>query len=108
MKIVDLKNIKFKDGKEYEHRKAKMQYSIRPKKVEQVAKVKMKKIGYSNKTKVVQKKHKNSISNKLSYKKRNGEAYTPVEIILIVVIVLLALGIIVAGISIFLNYNVKM
>ncbi|MGL4849854.1 MAG: hypothetical protein ACRC28_13170 [Clostridium sp.] len=108
MKIVDLKNIKFKDGKEYEHKKAKMQYSIKPKKVEQIAKVKMKKINYSNKTKAIHKAHKNTISNKLSYKKRNGDAYTPVEIILIVAIVLLAIGIIVAGISIFLNYNVKM
>ncbi|MGL5417237.1 MAG: hypothetical protein ACRDAU_16335 [Clostridium sp.] len=107
MKIVDLKNIKFKDGKEYEHKKAKMQYSIRPKKVEQVAKVKMKKINYSNKTKSIHTKHRNSISSKLSYKKRNGEAYTAVEIILIVAIVLLVIGIIIAGISIFLNYSVR-
>ncbi|ENZ04039.1 hypothetical protein [Clostridium thermobutyricum] len=105
MKVVDLKNIKFNECKTYE-KSAKMQYSLQQKEVTPIDKVKMKKISYKQKQRMAPVKHK-TISSKLSYKKRNGDAYTVGEIILIILIVLLVIGIIIAGVTIFLNYSLR-
>lgn len=127
MKVTDLKNIKFNDGKIYENKETKMSYKLSEKPQQNMAKDSKLKINYSRKSNAATVKHntvsnkltysrkasigavkRNSISSKLSYKKRNGDAYTVTEIILIIAIVLLVIGIIVAGASIFLNYSLRM
>ncbi|WP_297632159.1 hypothetical protein [uncultured Clostridium sp.] len=126
MKVTDLKNIKFNDGKIYENKETKMSYKL-SEKPQSIGKENKLKINYSRKGQAGTVKHntmsnkltysrknsavgakRNSITKKLSYKKRNGDAYTVTEIILIVAIVILVIGIILAGASIFLNYSLRM